>query len=259
MPHCESPAAVTPRLQTMGRDHLLWPADRRRPRPEWFDAHWYRAEGLDRGEGLGRGSTLYAELDEVDVVLRHYRRGGALRDRLGDRYVWRGLQATRAWRELALLARLQHAGLPVPAPVAARVQRLPSPFYRADLLTERLPQTRTLSQALASAPLDAGVWRAVGETIARFHRAGVEHADLNAHNILLDAHGAVYLIDFDRGRLRRRTGRWCGRNLRRLHRSLRKLSALEPRFHFEAAAWADLIDGYDPAKTGRTGRGRGAW
>ena len=45
-------------------------------------------------------------------------------------------------------------------------------------------------------------WRAIGAAIARLHRGGVDHADLNAHNILLDGRGAVSVIDFDRGRVR---------------------------------------------------------
>jgi 3-deoxy-D-manno-octulosonic acid kinase len=38
--------------------------------------------------------------------------------------------------------------------------------------------------------------------IARFHRAGVWHADLTAHNILLEVRGVPWLLDFDRGRIR---------------------------------------------------------
>ena len=59
--------------------------------------------------------------------------------------------------------------------------------------------------------------------LARFHRAGLDHADLNAHNILLDAAGNPWLIDFDRSR-RRADGSWRQSNLDRLARSLAKLS-----------------------------------
>lgn len=48
---------------------------------------------------------------------------------------------------------------------------------------------------------------------------GVHHADLNAHNILLADDGAVYVLDFDRGRIRAR-GAWENNVLARLHRSL---------------------------------------
>ena len=56
---------------------------------------------------------------------------------------------------------------------------------------------------------------AVGSVIGRFHRAGVWHADLNAHNVLVAPDG-VYLIDFDRGRLRVPAVAWQQANLQRL-------------------------------------------
>ena len=45
-------------------------------------------------------------------------------------------------------------------------------------------------------------WEATGRLVARFHRAGLDHADLNAHNILFDGAGQGWMIDFDRGALR---------------------------------------------------------
>jgi 3-deoxy-D-manno-octulosonic acid kinase len=51
----------------------------------------------------------------------------------------------------------------------------------------------------------------------------VQHADLNAHNIMLGENGEVWLLDFDRGRLRT-PGSWRGRVLDRLARSLAKIS-----------------------------------
>jgi 3-deoxy-D-manno-octulosonic acid kinase len=78
---------------------------------------------------------------------------------------------------------------------------------------------------------------------ARLHGAGVDHADLNAHNILLDTHGAVSVIDFDRGRLRG-AGTWPEQNLRRLHRSLLKISGSWPPDRFPPSAWQGFLRGY---------------
>ena len=66
-------------------------------------------------------------------------------------------------------------------------------------------------------------WEETGRLVRRFHRAGLDHADLNAHNILFDAGGKGWLIDFDRGRLRIPETRWRRDNLARLRRSLLKL------------------------------------
>lgn len=240
------PLPGTLRVAIDGRVRLLWlDGLGRRPRAEWFDPGWIARAGLGRGEATGRGATGFAELEGRAVVLRHYRRGGAVRRLLGDRYLRCGLRASRPGRELALLGRLHAAGLPVPVPVAARVVPAGpvSPFYRADLITERLPATCTLAEALYLGPLDTGAWERIGRTIARFHAAGVEHADLNAHNVLLGPGDAIYLVDFDRGRMRR-PGRWRGRNLRRLRRSLDKLARQGHAPGFDAAAWEALVGGY---------------
>ena len=55
-----------------------------------------------------------------------------------------------------------------------------------------------LAARLSKGPLSLTQWIAIGRCIRRFHDAGVCHADLNAHNILLTPE-QVYLIDFDRG------------------------------------------------------------
>jgi 3-deoxy-D-manno-octulosonic acid kinase len=100
-----------------------------------------------------------------------------------------------------------------------------------------------LSAILGRGGISAALWQAVGSTVARLHRAGVDHADLNAHNILLDGKGAVSVIDFDRGRLRA-PGAWTSRNLRRLQRSLDKISRAMPSGRYSAADWQSFMAGY---------------
>jgi 3-deoxy-D-manno-octulosonic acid kinase len=73
--------------------------------------------------------------------------------------------------------------------------------------------------------------------------AGVFHADLNAYNIQIDKDDKVWLVDFDRGRLRQ-PGRWQQQNLARLHRSLQKIKGLDPRLYFSEANWEQLLEGY---------------
>ena len=82
--------------------------------------------------------------------------------------------------------------------------------------------------------------------LARFHRAGVWHADLTAHNILLDQDGRSYLLDFDRGRLRR-PGHWRQRNLARLLRSLRKIRPQVSETAYPEPQWQWLLAGYAAA------------
>lgn len=174
-------------------------------------------------------------------MLRHYRRGGLVARLLGDRYLYTGAASTRAYAEWRLLRQLRAWGLPVPAPVAACYRRA-GLFYRADLITEELPTRLTLAGALASGPLPEAAWRAVGRCVAALHAHGVEHADLNANNLLLGADGRVYVLDFDRGRVRPR-GDWERGVLARLERSLVKVTRGLPAGRFGPGQWRWLLEG----------------
>jgi 3-deoxy-D-manno-octulosonic acid kinase len=207
--------------------HMLQPG-------HWQDA----ANDANRG---GRGAVWLVRGEFGHGVLRHYRRGGFFGRLNRDRYLWRGEDATRSFREFRLLAELRRRGLSVPAPLAAGYSRQ-GPFYRADLLTALIADARTLAQRIAGDFPGTAAWTRIGATLSRFHAEGVFHADLNAHNVMIDARDEVWLIDFDRGELRRPARVWAQANLDRLQRSLRKLGAQRvPAFD---AAWASLVDAY---------------
>lgn len=213
----------------------------------WLCEQRWRSAGTVEDSAAGRGTTLFVESDSLGgFVLRRYQRGGWMAPLMTDRYLWTGALRARPVREWRLLARLFAAGLPVPRPVAAGYWRA-GPTYRAALLTCRLWGTQSLAQRLSQAPLPASTWRAIGACIRRFHQAGVDHADLNAHNVLIDAVDRAYLVDFDRGRLRRPAAGWRRRNLARLLRSLRKLGVEQRYPGFMATAWRSFEHGYERA------------
>lgn len=208
-----------------------------------FDAQcWIRKGGAIRTPA-GRGETLFIEHAGHSWVLRHYRRGGFIARLSVDRYVWTGEERTRPFREWRLLHDLYGEGLPVPAPIAACYQRY-GLTYRGDLITERIIETQPLSVLLEKSPLPFAAWCAIGRCIRRFHEAGVCHADLNAHNILIDHSQRVFLIDFDRG-IRRAPGPWRAANLSRLKRSLEKICRKLPWNRFSVRDWTALRDAYD--------------
>jgi 3-deoxy-D-manno-octulosonic acid kinase len=218
-----------------------------------FEPEFWAANGAIGAASSGRGSAWFIESDAGHWVLRHYRRGGFAAQLADDRYLYLGEARVRSFAEFRLLARLSERGLPVPKPLAARYVRR-GPTYRCDLIMQRIPNARPLSNHLETTTLSEAAWRAVGATIGRFHRDAVDHADLNAHNILIDAAGSVSLIDFDRGRLRPSNERadaarpaWAHRNIARLRRSLEKISASLPSERFSAAAWAAVLAGYASA------------
>jgi 3-deoxy-D-manno-octulosonic acid kinase len=210
-----------------------------------FDADFWAARGELSAVSGGRGSAWFVGSAAQPWVLRHYRRGGFIARISQDRYWFRTEDRVRSFAEWRLLAYLSQHGLNVPKPVAAFYRRA-SWTYSCDLITERIAEAQPLSAALEAGALAQIMWRQVGAAIARLHRHGVDHADLNAHNILLDARGTVSVIDFDRGKLRI-PGAWTLRNLARLKRSLQKIAAVIPADRFTPASWEELLAGYRTA------------
>ncbi len=218
-----------------------------RPQPQWLDRDYWQAQACTRIAAGGRGGVLFVDTPVGRCVLRHYHRGGFIARLSRDAYWWLGGSRTRAFREFRLLAALSDAGLPVPMPVAARYRR-DGLHYRADLLTRCIADVETLADRLRAMRVDEALARDVGATLARFHARGAWHADLNAHNLLVDAHGGIWLIDFDRGRLRKPQLAWQRDNLARLRRSFDKLGARRIP-DFDAMFWHPLLAAYHRAMT----------
>ncbi len=210
--------------------------------PSWFDIDYWQRRGAVRGQAGGRGTTWFVAEGGREFALRHYRRGGLAARVSADRYLFLGETRTRAAREWQVHRALHRAGLPVPAPIGVRIVR-GRLTYTADVLSERLPGVRSLAQRLESEALSITDWVALGRCLRRFHDFGLDHADLNAHNILLGADATIYLVDFDRGALRRR-GLWCDANLVRLRRSLIKVTRAVPAERFTETDWHSLLAGY---------------
>ncbi|MFM8518379.1 MAG: 3-deoxy-D-manno-octulosonic acid kinase [Nevskiaceae bacterium] len=209
---------------------------------EWFSPRYWQHRGALAGAAPGRGSTWFFATEGREYALRHYRRGGLIGRFNPDWYLGADPQRSRPFREFSLLQQCAQAGLPVATVVAARFLRAAN-GYRGDLLTLRVPGARTLATRLREGGLSVDEWRTVGGVIGAFHQAGIWHADLNAHNILFDAEGAVRLIDFDRGRVRP-PGWWKDANLARVRRSLCKVADATPAVPVDEAGWAALLDGY---------------
>lgn len=238
---------MVPRIVASAGEAMVFDAGLSQPAtPAWFDPGWWNARGSLRNAGGGRGGVGFLDTPVGPCVLRHYRRGGWMAPLLDDRYLWKGRNRSRAFAEFRLLAELSGRGLPVPAPVAARCLRRGA-WYTADLITRAIDDARTLAQIIVARDLDAGLAERVGALVARFHAAGVDHADLNAHNILV-TDGALWLVDFDRGEIRVTGTAWKLANLARLKRSLLKVGACD---HDEAALdrdiWSPLMRGYGHA------------
>ncbi|MEO5963768.1 MAG: 3-deoxy-D-manno-octulosonic acid kinase [Thermomonas sp.] len=231
---------LTPFRDSRGYGAILFDRSQiRQPEPDWFSPdHW--GEAAQPVADGGRGGAWFIQTGEGDAFLRHYLRGGLAAKLSRDGHLWRGINRVRSFAEFRLMRVLREKKLPVPMPFAAWYRR-EGLQYRAAILMQRLPGV----QSLASLALqEQAPWEATGQLVAGFHRAGVDHADLNAHNILFDAQGRGWMIDFDRTHIRIPATPWREGNLSRLQRSLRKQRGMHSLERIDAG-FAQLRATYD--------------
>jgi hypothetical protein len=125
---------------------------------------------------------------------------GSAAPRVVKRFAGRGLfaaprDAARARREHALLVELHAGGLPVPRPLS--LERRGDGW---EVAMEWIPEARTLQERLLAGDTRDLPARALGALLARLQAAGVDHPDLHPGNVLIDALGGVWAIDFHKAR-----------------------------------------------------------
>jgi len=190
----------------------------------------------------GRGDIYLYDKGPKPWLVKKYRRGGLIAKLINERYVSNPFTPSRMLAELNLLEQLNALALPVPKPIAAGVNHI-GPFYQGMLVMEYLSNTQTLASKLLQAPIDKALWQDIGKTLRNFHEHQVFHADLNATNIMLDSENSIYLIDFDKSKLK--TGEsWKAKNLNRLQRSLNKIKQANSNLHYQPSDWQQLLKGY---------------
>ncbi len=188
-------------------------------------------EGAASGESVpagvygGRGGARRIKLPGGKVVyLRHYLRGGLIRHFLRDLYL---VRPPRPLCELFATEIARAAGCYVPTVHAACVEDT-GPFYRGWIVTSAIEETRPFIERWLSAEGTArrDLLAAAGAAVGAVDAAGVYHADLTGHNVLVDAAGRVALIDFDRASVGAAGNvRLIERGTDRFRRSLVKLTA----------------------------------
>ncbi|MCJ2378606.1 3-deoxy-D-manno-octulosonic acid kinase [Vibrio sp. ZSDZ34] len=185
-----------------------------------FDPEYWQQQGKVIGSALGRGTTWFVQTQTIEAALRHYRRGGLFGKLVKDQYWFSGWENTRSYQEFQLLKTLIEAGVNVPRPIAAKVEKS-GLVYRADLLSEKIPNARDLVAILQEHPLPAEMYQKIGQEIRKMHDAQVNHTDLNIHNILIDDQDKVWIIDFDKC-CQQEGDDWKQSNWDRLKRSFEK-------------------------------------
>ncbi len=178
-------------------------ADALRPADLWSIEHHFQ----DPTAGFrGRGLTAVVALEDGRrIVVRPYRHGGLLRGLTGDRYSGPG----RLEAELDVLAKLEHAGLAVPHGVGGRARRRGPGMWQLHLFTWLIPNARDLREILLDQETrhqrHESRWRrtvqALGEVVRGVHEQDVHHTDLHVKNLMVDADGRPWVIDFDKAQL----------------------------------------------------------
>ncbi len=206
-----------------------------------FDITYWQKNNAIVGSATGRGTTWFIQLQKARAALRHYQRGGLFGKVVRDQYLFLGWRKTRSYAELALLQMLRDADVNVPRPIAARVEKK-GLLYQADLLSEQISDASDLVGKLEIGQLSSECYRNIGLEIRKMHDAGINHTDLNIHNILLDSSGKVWIIDFDKCHTQSGS-KWKSRNLERLLRSFKK-EKIKKNINWNESEFNYLIDGY---------------
>jgi tRNA A-37 threonylcarbamoyl transferase component Bud32 len=214
-----------------------------------FDPVYWAGEGSTRKLGGGRGASYRIKVNGEAFVLRRYLRGGWMAKLFHDRYFWQGLEQTRPMREWAALKHAAAEGVSVPRVAAISVSRV-GLFYRAAIISRFIGNLGTLADVMQQSAVELTRLRELGGAIRKMHQAGIDHADLNANNILLGEDQKWYLIDFDKAQVRSTDGGavWQEQNLQRLKRSLEKidrsLRARGKALNYSSTDWQALLQGY---------------
>ncbi len=180
-----------------------------------------------QGRVLKANAARTVYVDSRGVVVKRFHNPSAVQA-LRDR--------RRAVSEHRLLAALAARELPVPRPLEVRRAR-----GAWEVVMEWIPEAATLGAVLAGerrspVPLEVLATR-LGRLLARAHAAGLDHPDLHPGNVLIDADGNPWLVDFHKARLRSRTDpKLLERDLVALGAAVRELFPPRLRARF-ALAW----------------------
>ncbi len=190
-------------LLTRGRRTLAVASAFREEAPFLFD-------GIDGAAPVGwvqgrRRHPVVALSGGRRVVVRKLVHGGILGRALGEIF-W---GANRPLKEFIAMVRASEKGIPVPAAVGARIDRLALGFYRGDLLSLEIAGALDLGEILRGewqdlpAPRRARLLAAAGRALRQMHDAGLYHPDLNLKNVLLRWDGeepTIFFVDLDGAR-----------------------------------------------------------
>ncbi|MFO7962488.1 MAG: lipopolysaccharide kinase InaA family protein [Desulfobacterales bacterium] len=147
----------------------------------------------------GRRKVVIAEIvPEKRVAVKPYARGGLIGLLVKDTYV--GLGKSRSQKEFEWLQRVRRLGINAPEPVA--FVSCGKYVYTCCLILGEIENHRTLAETPFKSPAEAH--RLMSEVTRQVNILVdhcILHVDLHPGNVLIDAAGLPYIIDFDKARM----------------------------------------------------------
>lgn len=172
-------------------------------------------------EGLGRGRIKFVKVGDEDLVVRQYVHGGILRGITRDNY----LTEKRVIKEFLILSYLRSRSFFCPEPFCGLIKR--GLFSKKlFLVTRRIPGARPFYVILRE---KKGLERAryifaLAKLLLGLHSRGVFHPDFHLSNVVMDPSGNLFVVDFDRAKLKTAPKKGdLKKMILRLHRYAKKL------------------------------------
>ncbi|MCX7857831.1 MAG: AarF/UbiB family protein [Deltaproteobacteria bacterium] len=151
--------------------------------------------------GLGRGRIKFISHEGQNLVVRQYLHGGLLRGITGDRYI----SSKRVINEISVLLYLKTKGFPCPEPYCALIKN-GFGSKRLFLITKKIDNAVPFSQILKETKGNRRARQilALACLVTRLFKLGVIHADLHLSNVLVANNNELFIVDFDRAKIKNR-------------------------------------------------------
>ncbi len=170
----------------------------------------------------GRSAPVYGSVEGLGrIVIKQYHRGGLMERILKDRYLRGGSPRSRIEYEMLLHASRQGVNVPTPLGFITRGKGM---LYSCWLVTREIPKARTLADiSLEDEDYASGRMADVARQVGKIIENRILHRDFHPGNVLVDATGRPYIIDFDKASITRMTKAWLFRTyVWRWHRAVVK-------------------------------------
>lgn len=169
----------------------------------------------------GRAQVTQTELEDIGpVVIKYYKRGGLMRRVNEDLYLRLGKLRSR--QEFDMLQRVRKLGISSPEPLIWAIKG--GLFYKAFLVTRNIGDHQSLADVCVTQPDQCAHFiekTALQAGILLQNR--IHHVDFHPGNVLVNAQGTIFIIDFDKAYISRKSrSRLCRAYIKRWSRAVKK-------------------------------------